>query len=74
MVLITITIHLVFANLVFDAHTHTHTHIQVLSAGVIPVIFSDKWVLPFYEVLDYSKFAVLIKEQVFVSYSVCVCK
>ena len=26
------------------------------------VIFSDGWVLPFFEVLDYSKFAVLIKE------------
>jgi alpha-1,4-N-acetylglucosaminyltransferase EXTL1 len=35
---------------------------QVMSAGAIPVILSDRWRLPFSEVIDYSSFAVLAKE------------
>jgi hypothetical protein len=44
-----------------DAH-YSYRFMEVMSAGAIPVIFSDYWVLPFFEVIDYRKFAVLIKE------------
>ena len=32
---------------------YSYRFMEVLSAGVVPVIFSDKWVLPFHEILDY---------------------
>ena len=42
---------------------YSYRLLEVLSAGAIPVIFSDTWVLPFYEVVDYSKFAIVMKER-----------
>ena len=35
----------------------------MLSCGAIPVIFSDGWVLPFSELLDYSSFSVRVAER-----------
>jgi hypothetical protein len=35
---------------------------EALSAGAIPVVMADGWVLPFSEILDYSEFAVVIPE------------
>jgi hypothetical protein len=36
--------------------------VEILSAGVIPVILADDWVLPFSELLDYSTFSIVIRE------------
>ena len=41
---------------------YSYRFLEVLSAGAIPVIFSDRWLLPFYEAVDYSKFAIVLKE------------
>jgi len=41
---------------------YSYRFLEVLSAGAIPVIFSDRWVLPFYEAVDYKKFAIVLKE------------
>ena len=29
----------------------------------MPVILSDNWVLPFYEAIDYAKFALVVRER-----------
>ena len=42
---------------------YSYRFLEVLSAGAVPVIFSDNWVLPFYEVVDYSKFAIVVREK-----------
>eukprot|EP00937_MAST-01D_sp_MAST-1D-sp2_P000658 g658.t1 len=42
---------------------YSYRFLEVLSAGAIPVIFSDRWLLPFYEAVDYSKFAVVLREK-----------
>jgi len=36
--------------------------LEVMSAGVIPVIFSDNWVLPFEEIINWDKFSIRINE------------
>eukprot|EP00935_MAST-01C_sp_MAST-1C-sp1_P001861 g1861.t1 len=42
---------------------YSYRFLEVMSAGAIPVILSDRWALPFHEVLDYESFAVLAREQ-----------
>ena len=42
---------------------YSYRFLEVLSSGAIPVIFSDHWLLPFYEAVDYSKFAVVVREK-----------
>jgi len=41
---------------------YSYRLLEAMSAGTIPIVLSDDWVLPFYEAIDYSKFAVLIDE------------
>ena len=42
---------------------YSYRFLEVMSAGAIPVILSDRWALPFHEVLDYESFAILAREQ-----------
>jgi hypothetical protein len=41
---------------------YSYRFLEVLSAGAIPVVFADKWVLPFFEVIDYKAFAIVLGE------------
>lgn len=41
---------------------HSKRLIEVMSAGSIPVIVADGWVLPFSEVLDWNRFSVIVAE------------
>jgi len=41
---------------------YSYRIMEAISAGAIPVILSDRYVLPFHEILDWKSFAVMIPE------------
>jgi hypothetical protein len=51
-----------FALVIRGDNLYSYRFLEVLSAGAVPVILADKWVLPFFEVIDYSKFAIVVPE------------
>jgi hypothetical protein len=55
--------HTTFGAVMRGDNLYSYRYLEVMSAGAIPVIFSDTWVLPFYEVVDYSKFAIVLHEK-----------
>jgi hypothetical protein len=52
-----------FAFVVRGDNLYSYRFLEVLSAGAIPVVFSDGWTLPFHEVIDYAQFTVVIHEK-----------
>jgi len=40
----------------------THRLMEVVSAGAIPVIVSDGWILPFDELVDWERVGVVVRE------------
>ena len=55
--------HTTFGAVMRGDNLYSYRYLEVMSGGAIPVIFSDTWVLPFYEVVDYSKFAIVLHER-----------
>ena len=44
-------------------HHFSYRLMETLAAGAIPVILSDDWILPFSELVEYDRFAVVLAEQ-----------